>query len=239
MENKAHQDDERWEQVTENVDLLFASMGEVKKSHTKLETKLDMTTKVMEQMMKDQQHIAKTLELTGQAVAQLTLKKPREKQEEPQSPTDSDTTIDEPFRGQRKRFGGAVPRTAPSTFYQHQHKDPGGWSNMHHTHWPKMQFPRFDGNNPSIWRDKCQDYFRLFDLPESMWTTLASLHMDEMPSKWLKGYKVKHGLDDWNAFISAVEQKFGYHDYEEAIEALLELQQNDMVEVYVAAFENL
>lgn len=102
-----------------------------------------------------------------------------------------------------------------------------------------MAFPRFDGTNPCIWRDKCQDYFQLFSLPESMWMTLASLHMDEVPSKWLKAYKLKHGLGSWKDFMNAVEQKFGSHDYREAIEALLELQQGDTVEAYVMAFENL
>lgn len=72
-----------------------------------------------------------------------------------------------------------------------------------------------------------------------MWTTLASLHMDEVPAKWLKAYKLKHGLENWEQFISAVEQKFGSHDYKEAIESLLELQQHESVEEYVTAFENL
>lgn len=96
-----------------------------------------------------------------------------------------------------------------------------------------MAFPRFNGTNPSIWRDKCEDYFKIFSLPETMWTTLASLHMDENPTKWLKVYKVKHGVDNWEKFISAVEKKFGAHDYKEAIEELLDLQQTDTVEVYV------
>lgn len=102
-----------------------------------------------------------------------------------------------------------------------------------------MQFPRFNGNNPGIWRDKCEDYFQLFNLPESMWTTLAWLHMDEVPSKWWKVCKLKHGVEQWSQFIKAVEQKFGAHEYREAIEELLELQQTDTVEQYVNAFEHL
>jgi hypothetical protein len=41
-------------------------------------------------------------------------------------------------------------------------KNLGGDSNTHHN--LKMSFPRFDGENPQIWKDKCSDYFRLFNV---------------------------------------------------------------------------
>ena len=31
---------------------------------------------------------------------------------------------------------------------------------------PKMQFPKFDGANPKVWRDNCESYFELYRLPE-------------------------------------------------------------------------
>jgi len=88
-----------------------------------------------------------------------------------------------------------------------------------------MHFPTFDGNNSCISKDKCEDYFKIFNLPETMWPTIAAMHMDEKPSRWLKVYKRKHVLDDWASFISAVEQKFGNNDYRESLTRLLELQQ--------------
>lgn len=54
---------------------------------------------------------------------------------------------------------------------------------------PKMSFPRFEGDNPRIWKDKCLDYFHLFELPSSLWATMASLSMDGKASKWLQVYK--------------------------------------------------
>jgi hypothetical protein len=38
----------------------------------------------------------------------------------------------------------------------------GGDSTTRHN--LKMSFPRFDGENPQIWKDKCSDYFRLFNV---------------------------------------------------------------------------
>jgi hypothetical protein len=50
---------------------------------------------------------------------------------------------------------------------------------------PKLSFPKFSGNNPRIWIDKYLDYFQNFNIPESMWTTVASLHMEDNIAKWL------------------------------------------------------
>ena len=102
-----------------------------------------------------------------------------------------------------------------------------------------MNFPRFNGKNPRIWKDKCQDYFGLMNIPESMWATAASLHMDDNAEKWLQVYKLKHCLGTWKELMKAVELKFGAYDYQHAIDELLELQQTGTVEEYVSKFEAL
>ena len=72
-----------------------------------------------------------------------------------------------------------------------------------------------------------------------MQATFASLHMDDNAGKWLQVFKRKHGLTDWQSFISAVEEKFGAADYRDAMGELLELTQTTTVEQYAADFENL
>jgi len=53
-----HQEDERWEQVNENFDLLFARVDSLGTNQNKLEAQMDLGNKVMEQMLRDQQHLA-------------------------------------------------------------------------------------------------------------------------------------------------------------------------------------
>jgi len=72
-----------------------------------------------------------------------------------------------------------------------------------------------------------------------MWPTIAALHMEEKPAKWLKVHKLKNGLGDWPTFIDAVEQKFGNNDYREALTQLLELQQGSTLDQYISDFEDL
>lgn len=53
MEEQAARDDARWDQVTESLDLLFAKVVEIDVNQQKLDTRFDMSTKVLEKLMKD------------------------------------------------------------------------------------------------------------------------------------------------------------------------------------------
>jgi hypothetical protein len=54
MEEFADKDEARWEQITENMDILFAKVAEIDAKQQRLDTKVDMSTTVLEQMLKDQ-----------------------------------------------------------------------------------------------------------------------------------------------------------------------------------------
>ena len=75
MEERARTEDENWGSVMESLDLLFAKVGivVVEDRQQRMETQFDISTKLLEQMLLDQQTLAKQMESTGNAVAQLTL----------------------------------------------------------------------------------------------------------------------------------------------------------------------
>jgi hypothetical protein len=83
---------------------------------------------------------------------------------------------------------------------------------LHHAALPKLSFPKFNGENPRIWIDKCGDYFHIFNIPESMWTTTTSLHLEENAVKWWQVFRLKHGLFTWPVFVAAIEERFGVYD---------------------------
>ena len=89
MEQVAGRDQARWDQVDNNFDLLFARMEDILGTQIKLEAQQDLTNKVVEQMMKDQQILTKQIENTGLAVARMTLDATRRPHREPPSPTAS------------------------------------------------------------------------------------------------------------------------------------------------------
>ena len=88
----------RWEHVNENLDLLFARVAELNRSQHRLETNFDLNTKIMEQMLKDQQLLSKQMEVTANTVAQLTLNQRPAYEEEPGSPTSSVNARDSHLR---------------------------------------------------------------------------------------------------------------------------------------------
>lgn len=211
MDDRAKKEDERWGEVMENFDLLFSKVAEIEKNQQKSDTRFDMSTQVLEQLLKDQKIMNRQLEATTQAVNKLTDNQKGHNQKRPQSPTYSEESDDHRFQQGQNR--GDQGRRAG---FNHNRRDNGERFSL--KSWvPKMPFPKFEGDNPGIWKSKCLDYFQLFELPPSLWATMASLNMDGKAAKWLLVYKQTHGVDSWDTFIHAVEAKFGDNDYREAL----------------------
>lgn len=102
-----------------------------------------------------------------------------------------------------------------------------------------MSFPRFDGEQPRIWKDKCLDYFRLFNVHPSLWLVSATLHMDGNAALWLKAYRLRHDINSWPALMTVVEEKFGSDDHRKFMKQLLSLKQLGTVDEYQLQFEQL
>lgn len=131
--------------------------------------------------------------------------------------------------------GGPQPNCSMNGPHQDQQEVP----NWKHYSAPKLVFPSFEGVDPKIWRDKCEDYFRIMEIPEWMWVATASMHMNGNAAKWARVLRCKGELGTWETFMQAVEAKFGFYDHQHALASLLELQQEGTVEEYVTEFENL
>jgi hypothetical protein len=183
-------DEDRWNLVTDTLDLLSAKVEEIERNQHKEDTKTDVTSKIIDQLLKDQQLMAKQIENTGKTVAQLRLDFMNQTDHQPPSPTDSDTTQDNPFY---THVGNSSQYNTKSAYTPKSAGDRGHLRNF----MPKMNFPKFSGKNPNIWKNKCEDYFKLLDIPESMWTTPASLHMEGNAETWTQVYKLKEGLGSW------------------------------------------
>ena len=236
MEQAAVRDQASWDQVANNFDLLFSRVDDILDTQIKLEAQYDVTNKVVEQMMKDQQLLAKQIENTGQAVARLTLDSTRRPFREPDSPTASEASAENPFHRNHQGISPIIPPLRRGHGGLHSGVE---GSQKFKPPVPKLPFPRFDGTNPTIWKSKCLDYFSLYDVPDAMKATFASLHIEDNAAKWLQVYKRQYGLADWQSFIDAVVEKFGASDYRDAMEELLDLTQTSTVEQYATAFENL
>ena len=192
MDARFQQDDEHWTQVNENFDLLFARVESLGVNQARLESQMNLGNQVMEQILKDQQTLAKQIEVTGDAVARLTLNRQfvPESEEPPPTPTHPQGSPPRSFHQYRPPPHGISARAPPHG--NRFRREPLGFSGHRHVT-PKMACPTFDGSNPRIWKSKCLDYFELCNIDEAFWATAAALNMDGNAAKWLQVYKKQHG----------------------------------------------
>jgi hypothetical protein len=55
-----------------------------------------------------------------------------------------------------------------------------------HKQLPKLDFPKFNGDNPKIWAKKCEVYFDVFSVPESLRCRYATLNFADRAALWLE-----------------------------------------------------
>jgi hypothetical protein len=72
-----------------------------------------------------------------------------------------------------------------------------------------------------------------------MWLTAVTLHLEGDAAHWFQSYKLKHTVQGWPNFITAVEAKFGVHDYRQFMDDLLALKQGGSVTEYCKSFQAL
>lgn len=54
------------------------------------------------------------------------------------------------------------------------------------SHLSKMNFPKFDGENPKLWSSCCIDYFEMYTVEKFMWINVATMHVTGAATRWLQ-----------------------------------------------------
>nr|TKW10308.1 hypothetical protein SEVIR_6G154900v2 [Setaria viridis] len=192
----------------------------------------------MEQVLKDQAILSKKIEATGKAVTQLTMdraveddfdaffvnsmgSKPPQQFRPPHPPPQPPGEM----RATRSMFG----------LNRGVGEGPPGYKNAV----PKLNFPEFHGRDPKVWRHRCEDFFKFYNVPEHLWITTATMHMKDNAGRWVEVQRLKGELNTWEKFMSPVETKFGAYDYVHALTELLELKQIGSMDEYVFEYESL
>lgn len=223
MARRASDRDERWDEVQESLDLIFAKMTTFDNNQKQMKAQLDLNSQVVDQAVRDQITLSKQITETGRVVARLAL----ERDKEPAFDEEGSVASTERAQGNNFSNHNCQNRTEHEDTHLHRpsaRRSVGQSDKSYRHHLPKMNFPVFDGSNPKIWIDKCRDYFTIFNIPSVLWVSAASMNFDGNASKWLQAYKPKHELGNWEQFTAAVEEKFGTYDYRQAMTTLMGLK---------------
>ena len=103
----------------------------------------------------------------------------------------------------------------------------------------KIDFLKFDGDNPIGWVYKANHYFALYPMPDGQKIWMASLYMEGIALIWFQGAEETGLFVSWNAFVDALQLRFGNSSYDDPMEALKRLKQTSTVTVYKTQFEEI
>lgn len=108
-----------------------------------------------------------------------------------------------------------------------------------YTHWPKLDFPYFDGENPKLWLSRCADYFEFYNIEQSLWVRLASMHFADPTSRWFQLVDRKVKQSSWLEFSAMVLDRFGRDQHELLVRQLFHIKQTGFVSEYIDRFAGL
>lgn len=139
-----------------------------------------------------------------------------------------------PARGMRAGLTAPVHVTPRSFDLDHDTADGSSRYRM-----PKMDVPRFDGEQPKLWQIQCEDYFEMYGTAPSLWVRLASLQFTGPAARWLSSIKTSIRKYTWQEFSQEVVFRFDRNQHQSLIRKLYKLVQTSSVEEYVNQFAEL
>uniref|UniRef100_A0ACD5VKX1 Uncharacterized protein n=1 Tax=Avena sativa TaxID=4498 RepID=A0ACD5VKX1_AVESA len=85
---------------------------------------------------------------------------------------------------------------------------------------PKMDVPKFDGDQPKLWQIQCEDYFEMYETSPALWVRLASLQFTGPAARWLSSIKSSIRKYTWSEFSQEVVLRFGRNQHQSLIRRL-------------------
>ncbi|KAJ8627671.1 hypothetical protein MRB53_020978 [Persea americana] len=135
--------------------------------------------------------------------------------------------------------GSSKDMDSPSSKARPHHANSFGTNGGIHTRSMKLEFPRFDGTNPSSWLFKAKQYFCYHQVPEDQWLTVASLNMEGDAMEWYQWYNDYSPGATWGQFVLAMDARFGPTKSEDFAGKLSKLRPTSAVLDYQREFQRL
>jgi hypothetical protein len=124
---------------------------------------------------------------------------------------------------------GMIPTNSAPDFIPHD----GDCSAIpHSSHGPKMEFPKFDGENPRLWRDQCVLFFEVYGTHPAMKTRFAILNFKGAAATWLQMVERRGRITDWSQLCELVFAKYDKDQYQQQLRQLEMLKQTGSVAEY-------
>ncbi|XP_062176260.1 uncharacterized protein LOC133881329 [Alnus glutinosa] len=103
----------------------------------------------------------------------------------------------------------------------------------------RLDFPRFDGDDPETWCCRAEQFFELYNTPAEQRLSITSFHMDGRALVWFREMRASNLVTTWPEFIRSMQVRFGRGSYDDPMEKLLKLKQEGPLDDYKTQFDTL
>lgn len=104
---------------------------------------------------------------------------------------------------------------------------------------PKIEFPKFDGENPKLWQQQCETYFEVFRVQPCLRTRYAALGFQGNAALWFQGVETKGRVEDWDTMCRLVHDYFGKNKQASYRHQMRVLRQTSTISDYWDRFSKL
>jgi hypothetical protein len=108
-----------------------------------------------------------------------------------------------------------------------------------HTKSIRLEFPKFDGEDPLNWCYKAEQFFDHYATPKIQRLKISSFHMECTALIWFQELHKSNSFSTWEEFAKALQTRFGMGSYDDPMETLSKLKQGGSLEEYKKQFEVL
>ncbi|KAF8405656.1 hypothetical protein HHK36_007732 [Tetracentron sinense] len=102
--------------------------------------------------------------------------------------------------------GSSLPRTPPAARHHNQN---------YSLPCMKLDFPRWDEDDPSGWVSRAERFFRFHRTLEASRVDIASIHLEGEAVQWYDWFEASHGIPTWATFVEGLLVRFGPSAFED------------------------
>jgi hypothetical protein len=94
---------------------------------------------------------------------------------------------------------------------------------------PKLQFPTFSGENPQLWRSRCENYFDMYGVEQSLWVRIAAMHVEGPVVRWVQSAERQIKNVGWHHFCEMLHERFDHDQHEAFICQLFHIRRSSSI----------
>ncbi|KAK1692513.1 hypothetical protein QYE76_009210 [Lolium multiflorum] len=104
---------------------------------------------------------------------------------------------------------------------------------------PRIELPQFDGANPKLWQRRCEEYYRRWSTPQTLWVPYGTSQFTGAAATWLESFLRKTPQAGWDDLVRGVMARFMRNQHTILLRRFYHISQSSTVEDYVQRFSDL